>query len=493
MKKIRKLLIANRGEIAVRVIHAAKELGIQTVAIFAENDRCAIHVLKANEAFQVIHRGIEPYLDMDQILNIAELAEVDAIHPGYGFLSENNIFAREATIRGFIFIGPSDETISLMGDKLRAKEVATQANVPIIPGFEIENEISQAQLKEAKSIGFPLLIKARAGGGGKGMRIVKEENQIKEAIQSAASEAKEAFGDGRIFIEKLIENPRHIEIQVLADHHGNAVHLFERECSIQRRHQKIIEEAPSSVLDESLRQQMGKAAIGLVDICKYTNAGTVEFILDESNNFYFLEMNTRLQVEHPVTELITGLDLVKEQINIAEGNKLPLTQSDLKINGHAIELRVYAEDPRNSFYPDIGDLITYKSPKGIGVRVDDGIEQGMQIPLEYDPLLAKLIVYGSTRQEAILRMKRAIGDYEIEGVGNTLEFGAWVMDDVDFQEGNFDTGFVEKKLDQFMSASGDETEAIIAAMASLEILDHYNSPKKNIVPILQSKWRSRLN
>ena len=324
------------------------------------------------------------------------------------------------------------------------------------------------------------------------MRIVREEKDFEEAIQLATSEAKEAFGDGSIFVEKYLENPRHIEIQVLADQHGNAVHLFERECSIQRRHQKVIEEAPSCVLDEQLRNEMGEAAIRLVNACKYTNAGTVEFILDEQNHFYFLEMNTRLQVEHPVTEFITGVDLVKAQINIAEGGKLGIVQSDLNIDGHAIELRVYAEDPRNSFFPDIGELSIYKPPKGKGVRVDDGIEQGMKIPLQYDPLLAKLTVHGKSRKEAIARMLRAIADYEIEGVSNTLEFGSWVLCDEDFISGNFNTSFVENKINDFIDAQCDESATTLAAVVGFEILSNKTTPKLNNKSKLQNKWRDRM-
>ena len=492
MKKIKKILIANRGEIAVRIIVAAKELGIRTVAICSETDRVALHVQKADEVYKVENRGIEPYLDMDQILICAELAEVDAIHPGYGFLSENAIFAREVILRGFIFIGPSPEAIALMGDKLRAKDVANKAGVPIIPGISSINHFDSEDIEQAKSIGFPLLIKARAGGGGKGMRIVYKEEELKQQIELAVSEAMEAFGDGSIFIEKLIEEPRHIEIQILADIHGNIVHLFERECSIQRRHQKVIEEAPSSVLDDELRSKMGEAAIQLVKESDYSNAGTIEFILDQDRNFYFLEMNTRLQVEHPVTEYITGLDLVKEQIQIAEGEKLSFSQSDLKIKGHAIELRVYAEDPRNSFLPDIGMLNKYNPPKGIGIRVDDGYEQGMEIPVEYDPLLAKLVVHGSDRDEAISRMRRAIDDYEIDGVKNTLEFGRWVMTDEDFQNGNYSTAFISDKNTDFNNIEVDKTYSMVAAIVGSDFVENYKSAKMNNKPILQNKWRERL-
>ena len=490
MEKIRKILIANRGEIAVRIIQSSKELGIKTVAIYSQIDCRALHVKRADEVYKINNRGIEPYLDMDQIIEAAELTEADAIHPGYGFLSENYVFAREVITRGLIFIGPSPEAIALMGDKLKAKKIAASVQVPIIPGKEIINELQDQDFRKIEELGFPLMIKAKAGGGGKGMRIVNTEFELKEEIGLAMSEAKDAFGDGTVFLEKLIQNPRHIEIQVLADAHGQAVYLFERECSIQRRHQKVIEEAPSSILDSNLRKEMGEAALRLVRACNYSNAGTVEFILDGNKDFYFLEMNTRLQVEHPVTEFITGLDLVKEQIRISEGKNLSFSQHDLKINGHAIELRVYAENPRNSFLPDIGKLDTYIAPKGINVRLDDGYEQGMEVPVEYDPLISKLIVHGSTRKEAIERMKRAIGEYEIVGVFNTLEFGAWVMDDKDFCDGNFNTGFISEKLMKFTNEGGDETSSMIAALAGFIFNEESRQTKAGIKPVLKSQWRN---
>lgn len=492
MKKIKKILIANRGEIAVRIIQSAKELEIKTVAVYSEIDRLALHVIKADEVIALKYNGIEPYLDIEQLLEAAKKTKVDAIHPGYGFLSENYIFARKTVECGFIFIGPSYQTIEMMGDKLRAKEAAINAGIPVIPGLEIIDEKDYTLIEKIKNIGFPIMIKAKAGGGGKGMSIVRLSDQLQEQIGQSIRESKEAFGDGSVFIEKLIEKPRHIEFQILADHHGNAVHLFERECSIQRRHQKVIEEAPSSVLNDDLRKEMGKAAIKLIKACNYTNAGTIEFILDERNKFYFLEMNTRLQVEHPVTEFITGLDLVKHQIWIAEGQPLLFSQSELKINGHAIELRVYAEDPQNSFFPDIGVLKKYTPPKGIGVRVDDGYEKGMEIPVEYDPLIAKLVTYGTNRNEAIARMKRAIDEYEIEGVRNTLEFGRFVMDDEDFCAGNFDTGFIANRLDKINYKHSDITESMIAAIVGYNFFDTFKISNMNNNPTMQNKWRERM-
>ena len=492
MKKIKKILIANRGEIAVRILHAAKELGIRTVAMYSEVDRSALHVIKSDEVFALNYNGVEPYLDIEQILNIASKAKVDAIHPGYGFLSENSVFAHKVEEKGFIFIGPSGNAMEMLGDKLRAKDVALKAGVPVVPGFEINDVDDPELIEKINSIGFPILIKARAGGGGKGMRLVNSPDQIQDQMAYAVREAKEAFGDGSVFIEKYIKNPRHIEIQILADSHGNTVHLFERECSIQRRHQKVIEEAPSSVLDDALREEMGNAAIRLAKACNYTNAGTLEFILGENKNYYFLEMNTRLQVEHPVTEFITGVDIVKQQIWIAEGKALSFSQSDLKIVGHAIELRVYAEDPQNSFLPDIGILKKYRTPKGIGVRVDDGYEEGMEVPMEYDPLISKLVAYGANRNESIMRMKRAIDEYEIVGVRNTLDFGRFVMNDKDFCDGNFDTGFILSKLDKFTHFQDNATESMMAAIVSFEFLNENTNVKIHNKPILRSKWRERL-
>lgn len=493
MNKINKLLVANRGEIAVRIIQAAKELGIITVCVYADTDRTALHVKKADEVYALKHRIIEPYLDIDQLLEIAKKAKVDAIHPGYGFLSENDIFAKKIIDHGFLFIGPSPATINLMGDKLRAKEAALKAGVPIISGFEIKDERDPLLSQKVLEVGFPVLIKAAAGGGGKGMRTVESADLLDENLGQCIREAKEAFGDGRVFIEKLIENPRHIEIQILADQHGNAVHLFERECSIQRRHQKVIEEAPSSLLDEEMREEMGKAAVRLVSICSYTNAGTIEFIVDDKNRFYFLEMNTRLQVEHPVTEFITGLDMVKHQIWIAEGQKLSFSQSDLSINGHAIELRIYAEDPQNSFLPDTGILKKYNPSKGIGIRVDSGYEEGMEIPVEYDPLIAKLVSYGSNRAEAVARMKRAIDDFEIVGVKNTLDFGRSVMNDKNFCSGKFDTGFIGNMLNNADKGEGDVTESMLAAIISYKYLEKSQIINVQSASKVKNSWQKRMN
>ncbi len=442
--EMKKILVANRGEIALRIIRSLKEMNIRTVAVYSEADRDAPHVKAADEAVLL---GPAPskdsYLRADKILEVCKELGVDGIHPGFGFLSENSGFANAVEAAGITFIGPSAHAMELMGSKLAAKEAVSKYNTPLVPGTEEAITDIEVAKNRAVEIGFPILIKASAGGGGKGMRIVENVEEFEEQMNRAVSEAISAFGDGAVFIEKYVLGPRHIEIQILADKHGNIVYLFERECSIQRRHQKVIEEAPSSVLTPELRKKMGEDAVNVARSCDYVGAGTVEFLLDADRNYYFLEMNTRLQVEHPVSELITGIDLVKEQVRVARGEKLAFTQDDLKINGHAIELRVYAEDPQNNFLPDIGKLEVYKKPEGPGVRVDDGFEEGMQIPIYYDPMISKLIVHAESREAAIGRMKRAIKEYHIKGVKNTLSFGAYVMNHEAFVSGDFDTGFVK--------------------------------------------------
>lgn len=470
MRKINKILVANRGEIALRVMRTAKEMGIKTVAVYSEADRNALHVRFADEAVCVGGpKSSESYLRGDVIIDVCKKLQVDAIHPGYGFLSENAGFAKAVENAGIIFIGPSPEAIELMGSKLAAKAAVANYNIPMVPGTEYAITDVEEAKKIAQNIGFPILIKASAGGGGKGMRVVDSVEVFEEQMQLAVSEATSAFGDGSVFIEKYIGSPRHIEIQVLGDTHGNIVHLFERECSIQRRHQKVIEEAPSAVLTPGLREEMGRYAVNVAKACDYVGAGTVEFLVDENLNFYFLEMNTRLQVEHPVTEQITGLDLVREQILIAEGKALSFRQEDLQIKGHALELRVYAEDPANNFLPDIGKLETYKRPQGLGVRVDDGFEQGMDIPIYYDPMIAKLVTFGKDREEAIGKMLRAIDEYQITGIATTLPFGKYVLQHEAFVSGNFDTKFIERyftpEVLQPQATDGEETIAVaLAAM-----------------------------
>lgn len=466
---MKKILVANRGEIAIRVMRTAKKMGIKTVAVFSEVDRHAPHVKYADEAVCI---GPAPsnqsYLRGDKIIEVAKALNVDGIHPGYGFLSENADFAELCESNAIVFIGPRSKAIKVMGSKLAAKETVKAYDIPMVPGTdEAITDIPQAK-KIATTIGFPILIKASAGGGGKGMRIVENETEFESQMNRAISEATSAFGDGSVFIEKYVGSPRHIEIQVMADMHGNVLHFFERECSVQRRHQKVVEEAPSAVLTPELREEMGQAAINVARSCDYIGAGTVEFLLDENLNFYFLEMNTRLQVEHPVSEWIAGVDLVELQIKVARGEKLDIKQEDLKINGHALELRVYAEDPMNDFLPSVGNLEVYKIPEGKNIRVDNGFEEGKDIPIYYDPMLSKLITYGETRAEAIELMIKAIDNYHIKGVETTLPFGRFVCEHEAFRSGNFDTHFVKKYYSPSLLEEQHKLEAEIAAKIALK-------------------------
>lgn len=465
---MKKILVANRGEIAIRVMKTAQKMGIKTVAVYSTADRNAPHVKFADEAVWIGEApSSQSYLLGNKIIEVAKTLNVDAIHPGYGFLSENAEFAEEAEKNNIIFIGPKSKAIKIMGSKLAAKEAVKKYNIPMVPGFdEAITDVEKAKVV-AQEIGFPILIKASAGGGGKGMRVVESEADFESQMDRAISEAISAFGDGSVFIEKYVGSPRHIEIQVMADSHGNVLYLFERECSIQRRHQKVIEEAPSSVLTPELRKKMGEAAVLVAKSCDYLGAGTVEFLLDENNNFYFLEMNTRLQVEHPVTELITGTDLVELQIRVARGEALAIKQEDLKIKGHAMELRVYAEDPMNDFLPSVGHLDVYQLPVGEGVRVDNGFEQDMDIPIYYDPMLAKLITYGATREEATQMMIKAIDGYLVEGVQTTLPFGKFVFEHEAFRSGKFDTHFVKNYYSAEMLKNQIAKEAEIAALVAL--------------------------
>lgn len=466
---MKKILVANRGEIALRVMKTVQKMGIKTVAVFSEADRNAPHVKFADEAvFIGAAPSSESYLRGTKIIEVAKELGVDGIHPGYGFLSENAGFAEEVEKNGLIWIGPGSKAIRIMGSKLAAKDAVKDYGIPMVPGIdEAITDVEKAK-SIANKIGFPILIKASAGGGGKGMRIVEKENDLGDQMKRAISEAESAFGDGAVFIEKYIGSPRHIEIQVLADTHGNTLYLFERECSIQRRHQKVVEEAPSVVLTEEIRRDMGKAAVKVAEACDYVGAGTVEFLLDENKNFYFLEMNTRLQVEHPVTELITGLDLVEQQIKVARGEKLAFSQEDLKITGHALELRIYAEDPMDDFLPSVGILERYRTPRGEGIRLDDGFEEGMEIPIYYDPMLAKLITYGKNREEAIQLMLQAIANYEVKGIMTTLPFGKFVFEHEAFRSGNFDTHFVKKYYSAEKLQEEIKEEAGLAAMVALK-------------------------
>ena len=461
---MKKVLIANRGEIARRVIRTLKKMNIKSVAIYSDADKNALHVAEADEAVYVGKSpSSESYLRQDVILKYCKELGVDGIHPGYGFLSENAEFVRKATDAGITFIGPSPEAMEVMGDKLSAKQAVKNYDVPLVPGIDKAVENFKEAIDIARQIGYPVLIKATAGGGGKGMRLVEKEEDLEEQMKLAQNEARSSFGNDACFIEKFVTKPRHIEIQVFADKHGNAVYLFERECSIQRRHQKVIEEAPSSILTPELRAEMGAAAISVCKACDYDGAGTVEFLLDADLKFYFLEMNTRLQVEHPVTEEITKLDLVEWQIHVARGEKLPLKQEELKIHGHAIEVRVYAEDTLNGFTPDIGTLKRYRVPSGESIRVDDAFAEGMEIPIYYDPMIAKLVVWGKDRNHAIKRTLKAIDNYQISGLKTTLDFGKYVLKHDAFTSGDFDTNFVRHYFEDptVMYSLMDEEEEVL--------------------------------
>ncbi len=439
-----RVLIANRGEIAVRIMRTCKTLGIETIAIYSKVDKDKPFVSMADYAECIGEANpAETYLNMEKIISVAKALKADAIHPGYGFLSENEEFAKLVTDNGIIFIGPSSEAIKKMGDKLEAREIAKKIGVPVVPGSESPISDVNEAIEIARKIGFPILIKAAAGGGGKGMRIVHDEKELESAIRGAKNEAKFAFGDDRVYIEKYVEEPHHIEVQILADKFGNVVALGERECSIQRRHQKVIEETPSPIVTPELRQKLFESAIKIAKAVGYENAGTIEFIVDKNRNFYFLEMNTRLQVEHPITEMVTGIDIVAEQIKIALGNKLSFSQEDIKPIGNAIECRIYAEDPFNNFFPSTGKITDIKQPSGPWIRIDAGIEPGNEITIHYDPLISKIIAWGRNRIEAIDRMKTALEEYKISGVKTNIPFCLWTMKNKFFREGKYDTHFIQ--------------------------------------------------
>ncbi|TSA23955.1 acetyl-CoA carboxylase biotin carboxylase subunit [bacterium] len=478
-RQINKLLIANRGEIALRVIRACKELEICSVSVFSDVDRKSLHVLQADEAYAL--GGSTPresYLNQAKIIEISRAASVDAIHPGYGFLAENPDFADAVAAAGVLFVGPSGDAIRLMGDKTQARKAARQLGIPTISGtFEPVKDVSDGLL-HAADIGYPILLKAAAGGGGKGMRVVRASGDFEVALRMAQSEAQGAFGDDRVYMEKYLESPRHIEMQILADSYGNVLYLGERECSIQRRHQKVIEESPSTAVDEKLRGELGEAAVRLAKTAGYTNAGTMEFLLEPSGKFYFLEMNTRLQVEHPVTEEITGLDLVKQQIRIAEGERLSIRQEQLKFRGHAIECRICAEDAENGFMPSTGKLVRYQLPQG-RIRVENGFQEGDEISVYYDSLMAKVISWGETRTEAITTMKRALADFTIEGVKSTIPFCALVLNSSSFVEGNVDTGFVDKHFDPSILSIVSTDQMLAAAVSAVLIGVHSKRPTES--------------
>jgi acetyl-CoA carboxylase, biotin carboxylase subunit len=474
----KKILIANRGEIAIRVMRTCREMGISTVAIYSEADVQALHVRYADEAYCVGGAAsADSYLQMDRIIDLCKKTGAEAVHPGYGFLSENAVFARKLKENGIVLIGPSAESMEVMGSKIASKQAVKAFGVPLVPGIDEAIQNPEDALLVAIEVGFPVLVKASAGGGGKGMRVVDRKEDFLSALQMAQNEARSSFGDDSVFIEKYVGSPRHIEIQLMADNYGNSCYLFERECSIQRRHQKLVEEAPSVVLTEEIRRAMGEAAVNVAKACNYSGAGTVEFLLSENMEFYFLEMNTRLQVEHPVTELITGIDLVKEQIRVAAGETLSFSQADLKIHGHAIELRICAEDPMNQFLPNVGTVETYKVPQGSGIRVDDCMESGMEIPIYYDNMLAKLIVWAPNRLDAIARMRRAISEYVITGIETTLMFGDFVMTHPAFIEGKFDTHFIQQYFtpEAMLPPVLNEQEQALLGVAALEFFQSEKS------------------
>ena len=489
---IRKVLVANRGEIAVRIMRSCREMGIRTVAVYSDADRKAMHVLYADEAYHIgASPSSESYLNMDKILEVAKKSKAQAIHPGYGFLSENAVFSGKCQEAGIKFIGPSPYAISQMGDKITARKTMMAAGVPVVPGTESAITSEAEALKTIKEIGLPVMIKASAGGGGKGMRLVKKEADIKSSIRAARSEARSAFGDDAVYIEKYIESPHHIEFQILADQHGNVIHLFERECSVQRRHQKIIEETPSPILTPEIREEMGKAAVAAAKAVDYEGAGTIEFIVDNNLNYYFLEMNTRLQVEHPITERVVGVDLVKEQIHIASGKPLSHKQEELKQNGHAIECRVYAEDASNNFMPAPGKVTHISIPYGVGVRVDGYIYEGFEIPIYYDPLIAKLIVWGRDRADAIERTIRALHEFKIAGVKNSLNFLENIMTAPDFVKGNYTTHFIDENMEHLMRKDPcqEDCEDMVIITAFLEYLYKIRKASPKEMTALKNNWK----
>jgi acetyl-CoA carboxylase biotin carboxylase subunit len=465
----KKILVANRGEIAVRVLRACREMNIASVTVYSDADRNSLHTRYADEVYYLgAAPATQSYLKIDSIIDVAKRSGAEAVHPGYGFLAENTEFARACEESGIVFIGPTAKAIELLGDKIASKKTMTKAGIPVIPGSDGAVDKEAVAAKIIEGIGFPVLIKAAGGGGGKGMRVVADGKELMSSMKQAMNEARSTFGNPTIFIEKFLQAPRHIEFQILADNHGNVVHLFERECSVQRRHQKLIEEAPSAIMTPELRDKMGEAAVKAVKASNYTNAGTVEFMVDKNRDFYFLEMNTRLQVEHPVTELITGVDIVKEQFRIAAGEKLSLEQDVIKMNGAAIECRISAEDPLNNFAPSTGKIIELIEPGGIGVRVDSGIYEGFDVPIYYDPLIAKLLCWATTRQNAIMRVKRALSEYTIRGIQTSIPFHLLVMDHPKFVAGEYDTTFIDKVLGKIeYKKKNPEVAAVSAVLAKL--------------------------
>jgi acetyl-CoA carboxylase biotin carboxylase subunit len=464
----KKILIANRGEIAVRIIRACRDMGIGTVAVYSEADRGALHVRMSDEAYAIgAAPSRESYLVIEKILDAAEQAKADAIHPGYGFLAENATFARACHDAGITFIGPSPDSIALMGSKIEARRAVAKFGVESVPGT-LDPIASDAEARKiASTVGYPVMLKASGGGGGKGLRMVRTDQELESALRTTRSEALAAFGDDTIYIEKFVDKPRHVEIQVVADRHGNAIYLGERECTIQRRHQKVIEECPSPVVTSDLRRRMGEAAIQVVRAANYYNAGTVEFLVDRELRFYFLEMNTRLQVEHPVTEMVTGVDLVKLQIGIAAGEKLTISQEQVILRGAAIECRIYAEDPDNNFFPSPGKIVRLRTPSGPGIRDDSGVYEGWTVPIDYDPMISKLVAWAPSRPEAIARMQRALREYQVEGIKSNVRFFSEILQHKDLLAGDFDTGFIDRWIrDRSLPSGEDEIRKHLAAIAA---------------------------
>jgi acetyl-CoA carboxylase biotin carboxylase subunit len=490
----KRILIANRGEIAVRVIRACRELGVETVAVYSEADRTALHVKQADYAYLVgPPAAAESYLVIDKILQVARDARVDAIHPGYGFLSERAVFARRCEEDGIVFIGPRPEAIEQMGDKVAARTLMRAAKVPVVPGSDGTLENEDEVIEVCHGIGFPVMLKAAAGGGGKGMRLVEREGDLRGAVRGVRSEARSSFGDDRMYVEKFVTQPRHVEIQVMADQHGNTVHLYERECSIQRRHQKVVEETPSPAIDKQIRERMGAVAVQAARAVNYVGAGTIEFLVDADRNFYFLEMNTRIQVEHAITEMVTGLDLVKTQILVAAGEPLPFSQDDVRQHGHALECRIYAEDPYNKFFPSPGKIEFLHAPGGIGVRDDSGVYEGYEVSLYYDPMISKLITWGNTRQEAIERMRRALDEYRIHGIVTNLAFHRWILHHPRFLAGDFDTNFIAQ---EYRGVIDGDSEALRHAALAAAVLAERQRERDRSTHIgtatlgtAQSAWR----
>ena len=490
---IKKVLIANRGEIAVRIMRSCREMGISSVAVFSDADRSSMHVRYANEAYHIgPSPSTESYLNQDKIIEAAKLSGADAIHPGYGFLSENASFSNRCEKEGIVFIGPNEKVISTMGDKIRAREKMMEYGVPVVPGTNTDLDSDELALSTIAEIGLPVMLKASAGGGGKGMRLVKEEKEILPSLRGAKSEALASFGDGTVYVEKFIESPHHIEFQVMADTHGNVIHLCERECSVQRRHQKVVEETPSPLITEKIREEMGKHAVAAAKSVDYVGAGTVEFLVDNDLNYYFLEMNTRLQVEHPITERVIGIDLVKEQIRVAQGEKLSMIQDEVIQKGHAIECRIYAEDPDNNFMPSPGIIKHLTEPLGLGVRQDGYVYEGFEIPIYYDPMISKLIVWGKNRQEAIQRMRRALYEYKITGVKTSIKFLERIMDTTDFITGNYDTGFIEKNSEFLFEERQCDTfcQDVSMMVSLLDYQKHLDKSLKSTASTNgQSNWK----